>query len=330
MSFIGKFEIEQLSEGLFEAYDDGTFLKIDQNELTGSRGRDHNTPDLFDPGLGEEPDDMDNPFGDYGDEDEESGDFGLHDYIHSLNLGQQSNKRRIGIDPVLIRDGRHTILLDTGLGLGMERSAEHHSISNLMVNLKIFGIDCEEVTHVILSHLHTDHASGATYTDRNLKTKPTFPNATYYVQKREWEYALTLLEDGKDSLKGAGYTIDELYRLVADNRVVFLEESFEKIVPGVFTIWTGGHTPGHQIVRLQDQHAIGYYLGDLVPNDTHLNFYNMEEMDLDPEQTRTMKQKVLKEAYQEEAMLLFYHSRYAKYGRLAKDKHRHYVLKADK
>lgn len=327
MSSIGKFEIEQLSEGLFEAHDDGTFVKIDHNELTGSGKGKSDDPDSFYPGEG--PDDYDKPFDDFGDDEDSSEERGLQDFIHSLQLGHQSNKTRIGIDPVLIRNGRYTILLDTGLGMGMEYGASQKTTSNLMVNLNIFGISCDEITHVILSHLHTDHASGATYTDENLKTRPTFPNATYYVQSWEWEHALSLLNEKQNPQNGAGYAIDELYRLVADDRVVFLEESYEKIVPGVFTIWTGGHTPGHQIVRIQDQHSIGYYLGDLIPNDSHLNFYSMDDMDVDPDQTRAMKQKVLKEAYNEKAMLLFYHSRYAKYGRLARDRHQKYILRAD-
>ena len=328
MASIGKFEIEQLSEGLFEAHDDGTFIKIDQNELTGPGQGRRSGPDFLSPEEGE--DDYEPPFENFGDDEESSRDYGLQDYMRSLQLGHQSNKTRIGIDPVLIRNGRHTILLDTGLGLGMGQNTEHNRASNLKANLNIFGIDCKEVTHVILSHLHTDHASGATYTDGELKTRATFPNAFYYVQSWEWEHALSLLHDKRNAQNGAGYAIDELYRLVADQRVVFLEESYEKIVPGVFTIWTGGHTPGHQIVRIQDQHDIGYYLGDLIPNDTHLNFYSMDDMDVDPDQTMAMKQKVLKEAYQERAMLLFYHSRYAKYGHLSKDRQEKYVLKADR
>ena len=54
---------------------------------------------------------------------------------------------------------------------------------NLRTNLDIFGISPEEVTHVILSHLHYDHAAGSTYIDAGTTTKATLPNAHYFVQK---------------------------------------------------------------------------------------------------------------------------------------------------
>jgi len=231
----------------------------------------------------------------------------------------------IGIDPILIQGEDANILLETGLGWGLDHNSRNHKVSNLKTNLEIFGLTPRDITHVILSHLHYDHAAGSTFNDEELKTRPTMPNASYFVQKREWEFALNSLEQ-KQQVQGAGYQLDELYRLVADNRFYFIDEDYLKILPGIEVIWSGGHTPGHQIVRISDQHKVAYYMGDLVPSDAHLNHYSMRHIDLNPEQARQMKMVLLRQAYKEDAFLLFYHSLYTKYGKLSKDRHRKYVL----
>lgn len=277
---IGRFRVEQLSEGIFEVFSDGLFKKIDSGQITAGR------PAV--PG--------------------------------------HRNSTFIGIDPILIRDGRHIILLDTGLGWGLDAKSNYRNTSNLKTNLDIFGLTTQDVTHVVLSHLHFDHAAGSSFVDDQARTQPGMPFAKYFVQKREWDYALTRV-DSDNPVKGAGYNLDEFYRLVADDVITFLDEDFVEIVPGVQVIWTGGHTPGHQIVKIQDSGDTAYYLGDLVPTEYHLNHYAMKQMDLDPIQAKKSKILLLKQAYEENACLLFYHSIHAKAGRLERDPDRRFVLR---
>lgn len=275
---LGRFTIEQLSEGRFEIFADGTIHRkpVDQTQ-----------PDVD-------------------------------------RLGKNSS--RIGINPVFVSDGIHHILLDTGLGWGLDAGSNYEDISNIKTNLDIFGTAPEDITHVILTHLHYDHSAGSSYTDTSAFTRPTFPNATYYVQQREWDYALQQLESDKKT-KGAGYQLDDLYRLVADGRIEFLDEDFIDLVAGIKIIWTGGHTPGHQIVRIEDEGKPAYYLGDLVPSEFHLNQYAMRQMDVHPVQAKKIKIQLLRTACEEKALLIFYHSLLSRVGRLSKDMHKKYVLK---
>ena len=238
------------------------------------------------------------------------------------NLGLPVNPP-VGIDPVLVIKDDMRILLDTGLGIGLDSKGHNNSVSNIRTNLEIFGLQPEDITHVVLSHLHYDHIAGITFNDGRLKTQPTLPNALCFVQKREWDYALNPLKTAGQY--GISYELDELYRLVADDMFIFIDQDFFKLADGIDLIWTGGHTPGHQIVRLTSEHDTAYYLGDLVPNDLLLNT-GATPLDEDTSRTRQMKLTWLRRAWEEDAELLFYHSIYQKSGKLAKDKYRNYVL----
>ncbi len=232
----------------------------------------------------------------------------------------------IGIDPILISDEDHNILLDTGLGWGLDAGSSYTDVSNAQTNLAIFGLSPEDITHVVLTHLHYDHAAGSTFTDQDSVTQPTFPNATYYLQKREWEHAVEHIGEPSEG-RGADYRLDDLYRLFADDYFELLEEDYNEIIPGVNLHWTGGHTPGHQVVRIQDGGQSAYYLGDLLPSEKHLNHYAMRQIDLHPNQAKKRKIQLLRQVCDENACLLFYHSLYSKAGLLIKDEKEKYVLR---
>lgn len=232
----------------------------------------------------------------------------------------------VGINPVLVKTGPFNILLDAGLGWGLDFGSSYRDVSNIRTNLKIFGLAPEDITHVILSHLHYDHMAGCTFTTSNYKTNPTFPNATYYAHKREWEYALSQLGTSTHRLE-ADYRLDDFYRLIADEKVEFLEAKSTKILPGITTILTGGHTPGHQATIINSGDELAYYLGDLLPTSAQLNRYDMHELDTDPIQAKKRKVQLLSSAFEENACLFFYHSLYSQVGSLERNKNKQYVLK---
>ncbi|MEX0608958.1 MAG: MBL fold metallo-hydrolase [Balneolaceae bacterium] len=167
---IGRFEIEQLSEGIFETFEDGIFQKTDSAEITSRQ---------------------------------------------QVTLGK-SYTTQVGINPILIRDGKHIVLLETGLGWGLDHNSRYADTSNLVTNLDIFGLSPADVTHVVLSHLHFDHAAGSTFVNKNTSTQATMPYANYFIQKKEWHHALAQVGE-KNPFKGAGYNLDEFYKLIGDD-----------------------------------------------------------------------------------------------------------------
>lgn len=276
---LGDFVIEQLSEGFFERFKDGSFVKMNPSRL--------NEPET-DPSLGR--------------------------YSHAL-----------GIDPLLVQTPDMNIVIDPGLGWGLDYNSEHRNTSNVITNLDVFDLAPEDIDLVILSHLHFDHSAGATFVSNSLKTTPTFPNAKYILQRVEWQFALSENEKSSNQSMGA-YQLDEMYRLAGDKRFEFIDREKEVISKGVTILRTSGHTPGHQVVKLQSHSEKAYYLGDLIPTEYHLNHYPTKTVDENPLIAKKMKTILLREALSESAHLFFYHSLYRKSGKISKDKDRQYVI----
>lgn len=240
------------------------------------------------------------------------------------SLGQTSSA--LGIDPLLISNGDKNVIVDPGLGWGLDQSSGYHNTSNIITNLDIFGLRPQDIDFVILSHLHFDHVAGSTFVSETFKTTATFPNARYIVRKEEWEFALTQQFQSPDKTPGADYSLDELYKLKAEGRFHFIEDDLYEPVKGVTVMKSGGHTPGHQVVKVENGSEISYFLGDLIPTEFHLNHYAMRQIDHNSLHAKKSKTLLLRKAFNENAKLYFYHSLYNKSGRLAKDKHKNYVL----
>ncbi len=185
-----------------------------------------------------------------------------------------SGKRSLaGINPLYVSDGSYHILLDAGLGWGLDAGSANKDVSNICTNLDIFGITPADITHIILSHLHYDHAAGISYTDEKATTRAVFPNAACYVQQLEWDHAIRQAQ--LDTSASLYYRLDDLYRLYADSFFELIDEAEKEIIPGITLLKTGGHTPGHQVIKISDKEKTAYYLGDLVPSPGQLNHFEV-------------------------------------------------------
>ena len=242
-----------------------------------------------------------------------------------VKMGENPGFSRIALDPLLIRSEQLNIVVDAGLGIGLDKKERDSSVSNLHTNLEIFGLIPEDIDYVIISHLHYDHMAGLTYTGSDLETHPTLPNAEILIHQKEWDHAISLIDE-RNPVDGMGYEIDELYRLAADGYIHFIQEDYFELMSGLEVLKTGGHTPGHQIVRITGNKETAYFCGDLLPNEFQLNQYSMKRADYDPEQTKKVKTMLLQRAFHERATLFFYHSLKQKSGKLGKDQNRKYIL----
>lgn len=276
---LGNFLIEQLSEGFFELFEDGSFKKMDPGRLK-------------------------NP-------------------IDDPSLGKYSSA--LGVDPLLITTGELNIIVDPGLGWGLDHNSRFQNTSNVVTNLDIFGLRPEDIHLVILTHLHFDHAAGSTYVSDSFTTTATFPNATYLVHRTEWEFALSAIDSAR-TVKGADYKLDELYKLVSEERLQFIDEDVFDPVRNISLIKTGGHTPGHMVVKILSDGKAAYFMGDLIPTEYHLNHYSMKQVDQDPIQSKKIKTFLLRRALKEKAVMFFYHSLYKKSGLISLDEKKRYVL----
>ncbi len=276
---IGSFIVEQLSEGFFEVFKDGTIQKTSPAAIDTDQNQ----------------------------------------------AEQLKSTQAVGIDPLFISGYEMNIIVDPGLGWGLDFKSRFKDTSNVKTNLDIFGIRPEDIDFVVLTHLHFDHSAGCTFVSDEIKTNPTFPNARYIVHRLEWEFAISQIEQ-KSGSYGEMYKIDELYKLAADNRFRFIDREIYFPVRGLELIHTGGHTPGHLAIRIHDYGNTAWYTGDLIPSENQLNQSSSPVEDSDPIRAKKMKTRILNRAYNEKAVLFFYHSLYRKAGKLSLNEKEQFVL----
>jgi glyoxylase-like metal-dependent hydrolase (beta-lactamase superfamily II) len=218
----------------------------------------------------------------------------------------QRNRILLGLNCLLIDTGEERVLVDTGIGNKFdEKFATIYGIDksvNLLDSLRKVGVSAEEITRVVLTHLHFDHCGGNTVRDEEGRLRPTFPNARYYVQRGELEYAMD-----PDPRSKASY-LPENWEPLQQAGILEVIEGNQTIVPGIETFVTGGHTGDHQIVLVRSGGQTACFLGDLCPTTSHVRLPYVMSYDLYPKQTMEMKDRVLRQALDEHWLLIFEHA----------------------
>ncbi len=223
---------------------------------------------------------------------------------------------RLDTNCLLVRTGRECLLIDTGNGPKMDE--KERSIfglapgAPLLTNLAELGVSPADVTMVLFSHLHMDHCGGASHWDAD-RLVPTFPNARFVAQRREWEDALTNRSHMRTS-----YRRENLNPLAVSGRLELLDGD-AAIAPGVSVQVTGGHTPGHQVVLLRGGGRTAVFLGDICPTPAHFRPPCNMAYDMDPYATMLAKAELLARAADEDWLVLFDHEPDRKAVRIRRD-----------
>lgn len=178
----------------------------------------------------------------------------------------ERRRQKLNLNLLLIASGDRLILTDSGIGNRLsekQMQIYHPSPFNIPAALAELGYQTSDITDVILTHLHFDHAGGLV-SEIDGKDVLTFPNAAHWVQKVEWEMAKE-----PDGLNRAAYSFQHQLALVeaeADLRII---DGTHQITDEVSVEKLGGHSVGHQIVIIDS--AIGYYIyaGDIIPTVFH-------------------------------------------------------------
>ncbi|MEK2646296.1 MBL fold metallo-hydrolase [Bdellovibrio sp. BCCA] len=228
------------------------------------------------------------------------------------------NKNRIPMEAraLLLKSPGCNVLIDTGNGkdfvakygekLGnkfAEMYAMEESGPSLLKSLATHGLKPEDVHHVILTHLHFDHAGGAT-TERDGKLVPTFPKAQYYVQKGNLETA-----SHPNLREKASYYAANFQPLI-DAGVLKVIDGPQEILPGISVLISNGHTQAQQVVKITDGKTTVLYCGDMVPTSSHVKIPWLMGYDLHPLTLMEEKQKHLSEAADQHWYLFFEHDPY--------------------
>jgi glyoxylase-like metal-dependent hydrolase (beta-lactamase superfamily II) len=201
----------------------------------------------------------------------------------------EQNRIRLNLTCPLIIRGAEAILVDCGIGnrlSDVERKIFDHGEGWLPDHLHALGMELGDITAVICSHLHFDHAGGLVRRRDSGVLEAAFPRARIFVQKGELEIAR---EPRNERLRAAYRHAAEI---LAPNlaRIEALDGPAE-IVPGVTAVPTGGHTRDHQVSTVSDAGASFAHLADIVPTRSHLRGPWNQAYDLDA--LTTMEQKSL-------------------------------------
>jgi len=206
---------------------------------------------------------------------------------------------------LLVGDDR-VILVDTGIGDTFEGTeyqdiyAVDHNTATLEGSLRDHGVAPSDVTDVILTHLHFDHCGGSTkQTDAGPEV--TFPNATYHVQERHWDWATD------PNPKEKGSFLADTFAPIEEAGQLHLVDGEGALLPHIDVSLVYGHTEAQQIVKVHDDATTLVYVADLLPTTHHLPPAWTMAYDVRPLQTIDEKGDFVERAERSEWKLFFEH-----------------------
>jgi glyoxylase-like metal-dependent hydrolase (beta-lactamase superfamily II) len=235
------------------------------------------------------------------------------------------NRIRLDTNCILVHTLDSLGIVDTGYGgKAHPKQRQRHELDEgdpLLRNLAANDVEPNDIDWALLTHLHFDHAGGATRRDHAGSLQPTFPRARYIVQRAEWADATGELPE----LAGAYYLDDFVPLKNAD--LVDLVDGDVEIAPGVTTQLTGGHTRGHQIVRFESGGESAVLLGDMCPTSGHLPPFWTMSYDQYPLDVRRRKPALLDDIVSRNRVALFSHDPQVLAARLTEGPTGEYVAK---
>jgi len=216
------------------------------------------------------------------------------------------NRIRLTMNCVFIDTGEEKVLIETGIGdkwtpretamYGIER--ERPFTETLRAKT---GVAADEITIVVNTHLHFDHAGGNTTRNVDGEVVPTFKNARYFVSAAELEHADTPSERDR-----ASYLMDNWVALRESGQLETKEGDYE-VIPGLRMQTEPGHNRSMQCWRLDRGGNTVFGFADLVPMRAHIRPPWIMGYDLFPLETLEAKKRLLPKAVEENWLCLFYH-----------------------
>ena len=243
------------------------------------------------------------------------------------NPADEHNRIEMEARALLLKSNDRTVLIDTGNGsdfiakygdkLGA-KFAELYGVDtsgpSLKKSLAAYGLTFSDITDVILTHLHFDHAGGAT-SEIDGKIQATFPNAKYYVQTENLKTA-----QHPNIREKASYLAPNFEPLLAANKLTLVDGSKKDLLPNISVWVSNGHTTGQQVVIVEDDTQKLIYCGDVIATSTHVRSAWVMGYDLHPLQVIEEKAQLLKSSLDKQTYFFFEHDPYCDVATVEPDK----------
>lgn len=200
----------------------------------------------------------------------------------------------VEVQPFIVVTSEDVLLLDTGLGF-----MNKDGVPQLHQTLIDAGINPSEVTKVLMTHLHKDHAGGVSIEDKSSgERKISFPNATYFIQKKELDFAF---EKGFPS-----YITEELTCLKEASNIRLIDGN--GVLDGYIKYEiTGAHSPFHQVYWIVDDGETIFFGGDDAPQLHQMKSRFVAKYDYDGKKSMELRQQWWERGRKEKWKFLFYH-----------------------
>lgn len=201
----------------------------------------------------------------------------------------RQNRVAIGNYSVLIAHLEGWVLVNAGPGdkapLDLD-VAPVRSRSSLLRELRDLGLVPKDISTVIYTHLHDEHAGGGTHMTSSGRVLPTFPNARYVIQKKAIE------EAARPNERSSRYYRPDDYLPIEESGQLEVIDGCAEVLKGIRVEPAPGPTAGHQIVVAEDEKVTYAFLGSLVPTAMHLSSEVVAAADWNPEATSESKRDI--------------------------------------
>ncbi len=221
-----------------------------------------------------------------------------------------SNRILMGTNTVIVRTGKQTIAIETGIGnkLSSKLQEIYRCQQILPQSLHAAGVKAEEIDLVINSHLHFDHCGWNTTRTASGEVVPTFPNARYVAHRGEVEHGHLQLERDRIS-----YISENYDPLIATGQMTLVEGN-QEIVPGISVEMYPGHTAQLMAIHIDSCGQRATYISDLIPTSAHLDTTWVMGYDLDPLTCIEQRKRFYQRAIPEKWLVLFTHDHHTPMG----------------
>ncbi len=206
---------------------------------------------------------------------------------------------------LLLESSDRLVLIDNGIGHKYsEKFARlynvNHDVHTLDSSLKAHGFTVDDVSDLILTHLHFDHVGGTTGMEGD-QLELVFRNARHFVQRAQWESA-----SDPNPRERASFLEENLAPLRESEQLVLVEGEGE-ILPGLTVLTANGHTDKMQMVQISDDERTLVYVADLIPTIHHFGIPWTMAYDIRPLESMSEKERFLRRAAEEKWSLFFEH-----------------------
>lgn len=223
----------------------------------------------------------------------------------TLNAADDKNLCNWAMRCLLVEDGQRKILIDTGIGNKQSDKFFGYYYLNgmysLLSSLNDAGVDKDEITDVLLTHLHFDHVGGAVIYDADGNLVPAFPNATYHVTETHWNHAL------KPNAREKASFLPENFIPLKEAGVLSFVNHGQLLTPNLRIRSVNGHTMGMIVPEISIHGKKVVYCADLIPSSAHVPVHYTMGYDIEPLVVMREKEQLYSEMDTEKTLFFFEH-----------------------